>query len=208
MPTSTFTATGFCLGGLITASEYYSMANISGTPSNAAQIQAAINFASDKIRNDLGRMIVTIGDGISIVEVENGADTWLYFPRQAPVVSVTSAEYYNGTDWSSVDSAVHELYTDGNIISTREKTLVFTRGFQNWRFTYTIGWPSIPEDLKYAVYMTARTLIDRANKRSDLQSQSDSEQSFSYFSPRQLAIPEEALDILVRYHRHRPIYRY
>lgn len=207
MPTTSFTASGFCLGGILTASEYYAMANLT-SPANSAQIQAAINYASDKVRNELGRMIVTINDAISVVEVENGADSWIYVPREAPVVSVTSIEYYDGSGWSAVDTGVHSLYTDGNIISTREKTLVFTRGFQNWCFTYVIGWPSIPEDLKYAVYLTSRTLIDRANKRSDLQSQSDTEQSFSYFSPRQLAVPEEAQDILNNYKRHRPYYPY
>ena len=203
--TQTVTASGFCFGGFITAAQYNAIAGLS-SPSNSAQIQAAINYASNAIRVNLDRLLVTIADGVTIVETTHGPGHYLYVPKEAPVVSVTDIEQWNGTEWDSLDTTTNELWTDGNMIGTRERTAFFDRGFDNWRFTYTIGWPTFPEDFQYAVYLMTRSYLDRASKRTDLSSQSDDNQSFSYFAPNQIGIPEEATDILALYRRERPIY--
>jgi len=181
---------------LVSLAEYYLFAGISA-PSNATQIEQAIKDATSALAQTTGRFF-SVGRYTQAVEEFRGDGGLRYFPRQAPVVSVDAVEYWDGSDWESVDSN-YTPYTDGNYIAFREG-LRFSRSKINlWRVTYTFGYARLPEDLKRALCLLAK-FNSSAPAQQQLASQSDGEQSFSYFKGSSEP-PKEVDDVFARYGR-------
>jgi hypothetical protein len=199
MATKTLTATGFCEGGLITADEYYAFANLT-SPGNAVQIQNAINAASDYIRRHTGRQFVLTSDDVTIVEIFSGIGDEIYYPKHAPILNVTSVHYWNVDTWTAVDST-YTPATDGEYVNFVEG-YEFYRGARNWKVTYTIGYDSFPQDLKFAVCAITQLLLGGTRDNPHISSQSDAEQSFTYFNTSNLKLPGHIEDIIARYVRY------
>lgn len=188
---------------IVTLEEYLAYANIPASPPNEAQIEAALTRAAGEIERLTQRdfnIDTSPFDGLSpieLVEVFDGTDAFRYYTRQAPIVEVTELEYWDGTQWVSVDDSnmtYSTNLTDGEVFF--DDRYKFWKGVENWRVTYTYD-PTVPEDLKLACLMIAQYIISRG-KFSGISSQSDGEQSFSY----KLEIPQEAYDICQRYRRY------
>lgn len=200
MATQTVTASGVALTGLITPTEYYERANLT-SPSNATQIQQAIYDATADIMESTGRWFVDAGAAMTDILLFSGGNQKDLFPKQGPILSLTTIELWNGTEWETIDSAVYDQLTDGNKIWFRSGSRWVT-GTENWRVTYTFGFKGgIPDDLKRACYELARHYI---SQRSDnLKSESDGEQAYSYFESSSL--PSDVDKIINRYKRYETI---
>lgn len=200
MASSTITATGVCKGTITTAAEYAVFLG-EASLSNADQAQQALEMASDYIRTESGREFVLAVNALTIVEMFNGNGRKLYFPRQGPVISVTSIEYYDyGLEaWTELDTDLNNPITDGNKILYRE-LVPFHEGINNWRVTYTFGFSSIPDDIKYAANLKAKEMADIAGEESIIH-QSDGEQAFTYLRPRKTnKMVDDIIQNYVRYH--------
>lgn len=192
MATSTIAATGVALTGLVTAAEYNTFANLS-SPSNSTQIQAAIYDATEYIFQRVDRWLVSEADAITIVEMFSGQGAKAYFPRQGDVISLGIIELWNGENWETIDDTMYEPETDGNQIFFRNG-YVFSKGTKNWRITYTFGLKGgIPRNLKRACCELARYYVSQKNDQS-LKSETDGEQSFSYYQ--NVQFPDDETTVL------------
>lgn len=195
--TGTITVGGVVHGALVTAAEYDTFLGL--TAPNATQVQASIYDATAFITTELGRIFVTEDNAYSILESFTGKGKLNYYPKQGPVVTVGVIQFYNGIEWETIDSTIYEAETDGNKIFFRTRQ-TFHRGINNWRINYTFGYPSIPDDIKRACMMLVRYYVGQAEHDGNLQSQSDGEQTLTYFG-KQLDIPPLINEIISKYKR-------
>jgi len=201
MASSTITGTGVVKGTITTAAEFAIFLGESSL-TNADQAQQALEVASDYIRNMTNREFVLAENALTATEIFNGNGRKIYIPRQGPVISVTSIEYwdYGLEAWDELDTSLYTITTDGNKVFYRE-LIPFHEGVNNWRIIYTFGFSgSIPDDLKYAANLKAKEMTDIAGEESIVQ-QSDGEQSFTYLRPRKTnKMVDEILKRYIRYH--------
>ena len=115
MATQTITASGVALTGLITATEYNTHANVS-SPGNATQIQQNIYDATEYIMQETGRWFVDAECSMTDVFLMSGKGQRDVYTPQGPILSLTSIEFWNGTEWETIDSDVYDELTDGNKI--------------------------------------------------------------------------------------------
>ena len=200
--TTTINATGVLRGAFATLAEYQTYVGKSSQSAEAqAQITAALLDARVWIEQQLHRRIVDIASGYLAVEQFAGNDRTYYVPIEGPIDSITTVEEWNGEDWAEIDDTLTPL-TDGNWIYFQEGN-IFARASipYNWRITYTFGYPSIPKDIKRASMMLAEQSTS-VHHRSRLQSQSDGEQSFSYWVSGSEQIVKDVMRILTPYIRY------
>lgn len=189
---------------LVTLAEYVAFANLPAAPANQTQIEAAIDRAS----NEINRLTQRAFDADTespyealspedVIEIFDGNDAFRYFTRQAPIVAVSELEYWDGTQWYSVDDAnmAYTLDTTNGEIWFDERHK-FHKGQENWRVTYTYD-PTVPDDLKTACLEITQFYIEQG-KHGQLSSQADGEQSFGY----KIQIPDNAFSICQRYRRY------
>lgn len=183
MATQTITASGVALTGLITPTEYNNRANLS-SPSNSTQIQQSILDATSYIMERTGRWFVDANEALTDVKLFSGNGEKDFFPPQGPIISLISIELWDGDSWETIDSDIYDQQHDGNKIWFRSGG-VWVWGKENWRITYTYGFKGgIPRDLKKACYQLSRNYVH--DMTGNLQSQSDGEQSFTYFGDKKL----------------------
>jgi len=185
---------------MITVNEYARFANKSIPLDNEEQIEALIDAATEIMEKEIDRDLYECSPSpVDVVEIFNGRGTFRMWTKQAPIDSITSIEYWTGTEWMDVSdlNMTYEFDADtGKVWFTERYT--FHEGVDNWRITYSYGFASIPEDLKYACYLMVRYLSERQS-REGIKSQSDGEQSFTYETDQ--TIPKSYTSILAKYKR-------
>lgn len=200
--TTTISATAKVINSWASLAEYQVFANLS-SPSTQVQTQItrALIDAKVWIESQLDRQIVS-GTNNSAIETFRGNDSQYYVPKEGPILSITTVEQWNGTDWEEVDSTTMVALTDGNWIYFRDGNRFVPSTIPlNWRITYTFGFGTIPRDIKRASMMLTERFIS-VEQRTRLQSQSDGEQSFSYWITGADKIIEDVMRIVMQYKRY------
>lgn len=172
--------------------------------SNEAQVKQALLEAQDYAENYCNRLFV-LHDSESESPTSHehtfdGNGRRQLYPPQAPIQSVTTVELWNGDDWEEVDAVTYTPQTNGNKITFREGH-VWAEGTENWRVTYVYGFTTVPASLKRAILLIAQAFAGTSVRDSNIKSQSDGEQSFTYFDEAKTSVPAEATDILDTYVR-------
>jgi hypothetical protein len=183
---------------LIGRSEYVEHANLVEPIENPNQLDAAIDRATKIIEQLTGREFYAGLSPMEVVEVFNGTGTFRYFTREAPLVTADTLEYWTGTEWRDVTEDGLSFSFDavtGEVYFPERDT--FHAGTENWRVTYTYGDDEYPEDLKYVCCLLVGHII-HMSKFSNLRSQSDGEQNFSYDH----TVPAEVSDVCDKYKRY------
>ena len=175
------------------------------------QITQAIEHASRTIENNTDRdfdQLSSTSPMPDTTELFDGNGSSIYYTRQAPIVEVTSIEYWNGTSWYDIDDAnMTHTYTNGT--SGDEGKVYYTDGYtfhkdvypNNWRIVYAYGYSAIPDDIKYACCLLTRQYLTSASMKAGLRSESDGEQSFTYDLNGIQKIPQDVEKIIMRYRR-------
>jgi len=185
---------------IITLDEYRDYDDLPSPAENEDQINAAIKLATSYIEKKTG-CIFEIADIPSpsphdVVEILDGKGTNRIYTHNAPIVTVSKIEYWDGSAWEEYDSVAYPY-------SWKEKSNIvyftsghcFCQGWQNIRVTFEYGFTdTLPDDLKYACYLITKHIIAKA-ERLGITSQADGEQSFSYDH----SIPKEAITIIRLY---------
>ena len=125
----------------------------------------------------------------------------LYTPN-APIKSITSIKYWNGTAYELIDSASYTSVIDDNsdYIYFREG-YVWDKGVANWQVTYVYGFTTLPADLKRAILQIAQSYSTSITRDPSIKSQSDGEQTITYREVTEPTVPNEAMSILQHYRR-------
>lgn len=184
--------------GLINRSEYVEHANLVEPIENPNQLDATIGRATKVIEQLIGWDYYAGPSPVEEIEIFDGTGTFRYFTKHAPLVTVDTVEHWTGTAWRDITSDGLSFTfnaVQGEVYFPERD--VFTAGTENWRVTYTYGDDTYPEDLKYACCLLVGHMI-HMSKFSNLRSQSDGEQNFSYDH----TVPPEVSDICDKYKRY------
>ena len=181
---------------LLTISEYRDYDDLPSPAENDTQIAKAITAAESFISKETGGRIFAVDPSpVTTTEILNGKNNRRLFTKNDPIQSVTTLEYWDGTQWVEYDSVTYP-----STFKTNSNAIYFTQGhrffggYQNIRVTYVYGWTEIPEELAYATYLVAKQFILEAD-RQGIGGQSDGEQNFTYIHE----IPKRAKEIIFRY---------
>lgn len=194
---------------LISVDRYNDFDNAPSPLTNSDQIQVAIKAASQIIEIRTGRTFVVLSlspspSPVATIEILNGVGSPRIFTHNAPIVTVDKIEWWDGIAWQEYDAVSYPFQIKANsncIYFTNQSAwasgFAFYKGFQNIRVTYSYGYDTeLPQDLQQACYMLAKMMIDDVTY-SNLQSQADGEQSFTYFHDRRL--PAVVESVIARY---------
>jgi hypothetical protein len=189
------------MAAIVTIADYMTFTGQS-TLANQTQVAEAIRQATAYAENVCGRTFALAAMGNSHVWTFDGKGGLKLFTPQAPIISVTSVETWNGTAWEVVDAVSYTptIGDDGEYICFREQ-YTWVVGILNWRVTYTYGFTTIPADLKRAILLIAHAFARVSLRAPDLKSQSDGDQAFVYNDRMTSDIPTDALDLLAPYKR-------
>ena len=200
--TSTINATGRIINSWASLAEYQVFANLSSPSAQVqSQITEALIDAKVWIESQLDRQIVS-GSNNSATETFRGNDSQYYVPKEGPILSITTVEQWNGTEYEEVDSTTMVALTDSNWIYFQDGNRFVPSVIPlNWRITYTFGFGTIPRDLKRASMMLTERFVS-SEQRTRLQSESDGEQSFSYWIAGADKIIEDVMKIVMQYKRY------
>ena len=125
----------------------------------------------------------------------------IYVPNP-PIVSVTSISYWDSSteDFTAVDSTTHTTVFQDSRINFREG-YEFYEGVDNWKIIYVYGWTTVPRDLKLAIMQITQSFARAEIRDSNIKSEADGEQSFTYFEGQSTTVPKDATATLDRYKR-------
>ena len=185
------------MANIISISEYHTYDDAPSPSENDAQIAVLIEAATAYIEAITGRTFLLVASSpVDTTEILNGNNTHRLYSHNAPIISITSIEYWDGTQWLEYDSTTYP-YTfkaNSNIVYFTNGHK-FYKGYRNIKLTFEHGYISaFPNNLKYACFRIAQYFILEAD-RQGLKIQSDGEQSFHYAHN----FPKEALSIIWRY---------
>lgn len=169
------------MANIITIEEFESFDDSPSPIANLEQVTNAISAATSLIEKLTTRTFETSPSPAEIIEVLNGKDAPRIYTHQAPVLTVTKLEYFDGVSWVEFDSTTYPraIKTDSNIIYFITPGHKFPCGYQNIRVTFTYGIDALPGDLKFACFAVAKHMILEAS-RQGLTQQADGEQTFNY----------------------------
>lgn len=95
-----------------------------------------------------------------VVEILSGTGKDILMLSSRPVISVTKIEYVmGGDDEFPLNISNLQLLSEEGIIKAKSnmlnypRTFVFMKGEKNIKVTYTVGWTSLPANLKLAIKM-------------------------------------------------------
>lgn len=188
---------------MITIAEYAEFANKTLPLDNQAQVLVLIDAATETMEKEIDRDLYAVSPSpLDTVETFDGNGKFRIWTKQAPIDTVDSIEWFDGTNWNDVDdySMAYEYeQTTGKVWFTERYT--FHKGVDNWRITYSYGFTDgIPDDLKYACFLLTKYYSDKQS-RQGIKSQSDGEQSFTY--ELDADVPKDYTRILAKYRRFR-----
>ena len=157
-----------------------------------------INAASKHIEEYCGRKFVP---SATVAEIRGGDGTSSIYVHNIPLTTLTSIEYWNGTDWTvlSTDNAPRDSDVD-----TREiwftQGHIFADGKKNYRITYVYGYSTanVPADLKRAACQLVQRAQVKADGKEGITSQSFGDHTTSYDLAK---IPDDIREVLDRYKR-------
>ncbi len=172
---------------------------------NEPQVKQALVAAEDYANKYCNRTFAKYDSedaaATTLEETFSGKGGRKYYPLQAPIVSVTKVEYWNTDDWTQFDTGTHTPIATTDRVTFQEK-YVFSEGDDNLRLTYVYGYTTVPAALVRAICLIAQAYSGTELRDSNIKSQSDGEQSVSYFDSPKTSVPIEAealLDVFVRY---------
>lgn len=195
---------------LISVSEYNEFDNAPSPLLNSDQITAAIEAATYIIETRTGRTFVVLSASpspspVDTVEIVNGLGCPRVYTHNAPIISVSKLEWWDGMNWQEYDDTSYprQVKANSNIIYLTNQSswavqgFTFYKGYQNIRITYTYGYEDeLPKDLQYACYLLAKHMLEEV-EQGNIQTQTDGEQSYTYFKKEKLPVAIEA--IIARY---------
>jgi len=175
---------------------------------NEVQVKQALESAENSANEKCNRIFAKY-DGTdaasklltTIEETFSGRGTRKYFPEQAPIVSVTKVEYWDTDVWTEFDTDSYTPVFTLDRVTFREGYL-FPEGDDNLRLTYVYGYTEVPAALIRAICLIAQTGASVSTRDPHLKSQSDGEQSYTYFGSDKVTIPIEAEDLLLPFMRY------
>lgn len=177
---------------------------------NEQQIKQALasaeNYANKYCNRIFAKYDAADAAATTLTEQFSGKGTLKYFPAQAPIVSVTSVSYWDSSvspsgDWTEFDTDVYTPVATTERVTFREK-YVFPVGDDNLQLIYVYGYTTVPESLIRAICLIAQSFASTEIRTSNIKSESDGEQSYTYFDSPKTGAPKEANDMLepfVRY---------
>lgn len=186
---------------MITLAEYAQYAGKTLPLDNENQIAAIIDAVSDIIEGQLDRDLADASPSpVDTIEVFSGRGSFRMWTKNAPIDSIDTIEYWNGTVWEAVaDLGMTFAFDAATGKVWFVERYVFHKGVDNWRITYSYGFTSgIPDDLKYACFLLT-TYFSQKQSRQDIRSQSDGEQSFTYAVGDD--VPKNYTAIIAKYNR-------
>ncbi len=171
------------MANIITIAEYHIYDNLPSPTANDDQISAHIVLTTADIEEKTGRVFELAGSPspIDTVEVLNGTGTFRIYTRNAPIISVSKVEYFDGIQWVEYDTDTYTYVfkANSNVVHFTDGTK-FIQAYQNTRVTFQYGFASsMPDDLKLACYIYTKQGV-MISDQLGLKSQSDGEQSFAY----------------------------
>jgi hypothetical protein len=144
-----------------------------------AVLNILINAISDYIENYCGR---TFASTVYTDEEYDGNAAYEMrlknFPIIIPpdVIMHRNNSWDSSDDWETVDSDDYWVDEDTGIIT---KNTVFHKGKQNYRFTYTAGYATIPNDIQYACMVMVSEALSRKDN-TGLKAESLGDHSVTY----------------------------
>ncbi len=188
------------MADIITLAEYRKFDDLPSPAENELQIGVAIDSAVAHIEKITDRVFEVFNDPspspTDATETLDGKGTARVYTRNAPIITISKLEYWDGLTWQEYDNTTnpYTFKTKSNIVYFTDGHK-FYKGWQNIRVTFEYGYTvALPNDLKYACYLIAKHYAMEA-ERLGINNQSDGEQSFSYTH----TIPKEATNIIARY---------
>lgn len=175
------------MADLITIQEYYDWIGLTSPydSDDETQIEKMITWGSNWLLKKLGRNFTDSASPIESVEIFSGNGKSRYFTLEAPISSVSTIEYWDGSVWTEID-LTQQLYTNNeNYIYFQDGNTFFKPGLlnlNNWRVTYYYGGTGIPTDIKMALCMFVSGQITVTERMGDVVLQQDGEQKFQYGS--------------------------
>lgn len=173
---------------------------------NASQVKQSLESAEDYANKYCNRTFARYdSDDEAATKLEepfSGGGTRKYFPKQAPIVSVTLIEYWDAgaDDWTQFDTGSYTPNATADRVTFREGQK-FTEGNDNLRLTYVYGYTTVPASLIRAICLIAQANANTAVVASNLKKQFDGEQTFEYFENPSTTVPAEANELLDLYVR-------
>lgn len=171
---------------------------------NPAQIkqslESAEDYANKYCNRTFARYDATDAAATTLEEQFSGGGTRKYFPKQAPIVSVTLVEYWDSDDWTQFDTGSYTPNATSDRVTFREGQM-FPEGDDNLRLTYVYGYTTVPASLIRAICLIAQANANTAVVDSNIKRQEDGEQKFEYFENASTTVPQEADDLLDHYIR-------
>lgn len=173
------------VNALVKVDEYKLFSGIgSSDNSDDNQIQFFINSCSEKIQGSSGT--ARRFREATLLETFSGDGTSSRYLNNAPITAVTKLEQWNGSAWVELPLANYPYTFDdsvGNLYFQSGSNCYFSRGFKNYRVTYTYGYviASIPADLKEICCKLVSRAIQLAHQNKEgLNSESTGESTTSY----------------------------
>lgn len=176
---------------------------VANEPKVTQALAAAEDFANEFCRRTFAKYDDSAPEDTTLVEVFSGNGRRKYFPKQAPIQSVTSIEYWDaGAEaYTAFDSTTHTIVATADRVTFREG-YVFPKGSDNLRITYVHGFDTVPARLIRAICLIAQAYAATSTRDAQLKKQVDGEQSFEYFEGTKKAIPGEAESLLQQFVRY------
>lgn len=170
------------MADIITLAEYHVFDDSPSPTFNDAQIAQGIVTATGEIEQLAGRVFeVADPSPVDGVETLNGNGTSRLYTHNAPLLSVSKVEYWNGVDWFEYEiNSYPRAFKAGSNVIYFTSGYKFYQGYQNIRATITYGFETaMPDDLQFACYLRAKHAILMSD-RMGIDSMSDGEQTFSF----------------------------
>ena len=150
------------------------------TSTDDSLLDNIINRATDIIESYCGNRRFKSTDYTN--QEYDGTGTYLINARHYPITAVTSYQENNGTtgtaDWDDLQGDDVNYVDDGNGPGQFHYASGFQRGIRNYRFSYTAGYATIPNDLEEAcIQLCVWIYKDRQSK--GLKSESLGEYSYT-----------------------------
>ena len=180
---------------LISTSEYKAYAGISGTGDDTA-IGVYVNIANAWIARMCGRTF----ESATYTEYYDGDGTDTLVLKNTPITSITSIKFRNADDTldTALSSTLYRVDLATGVIKLLGSTRVwgyddtssglpatelvyssrFTEGHQNWQVVYVGGYATIPDDLKYAAYLTVDLLFNNRGQAGMFNAESIGQYSY------------------------------
>ena len=173
----------------------YRIANgikLNTTPDQNILIEDAINSVTTSFESYCDRKFVSR----TFTEYHDGNNTSVFYPKNYPIISMTSVNVDDDWVWSSstlVPSASYRVFDNMGIVLKDANYLDY--GKQNVKVVYIAGYDTIPSDLKLACITEVINIMDNI-KNVGITSKAEDGLSTSYS---QLSFLPTTLQVLNKY---------